>query len=364
VIPPAASKAWIWVNAVQEFSKGKPPAGVFFDSDFSTIDTILAMSVLYGLQGKNDCRVAIVSMSRANLAVAGFADAVERFYKGPAGNFSQVPPIGMRTEGPAGDTSPAFTVPFQKKNADGAAVYKNQVKSEIDTGDPNTLFRNYLEAQYDQNAFWVLGGPATNLAAALAFPGMPELIAAKIKYLVVSAGAFPNGPADNRIRGDIAAARKVFAEWPTPIVACGREVGAGLPFPGASIDKEFAEQVHDNPVADAYRAYRPMPYDAPSWDMAAALYAGRPKEGYFKLSGPGSIIVQNDGLTSFSASAEGKHQYLILDQQQKDRILKTYVELASAKPVPPKRFRPADAADPQKEQKKPAADPEKPPPNE
>lgn len=349
---------------MQEFSKGKPPAGVFFDTDFSAIDAVLAMSILYGLQGKNDCRVAIVSMSRPNLAVAGFADAVERFYKGPAGNFSQVPPIGMRTEGLAGDTSPAFTVPFEKKNADGSTLYKNQVKSEIDTGDPNTLFRNYLEAQYDLNAFWVLGGPATNLASALAFPGMPELIAAKIKYLVVSVGAFPNGPADGRIKGDITAARRVFAEWPTPIVACGREVGAGLLFPGASIDKEFAEQVHDNPVADAYRACHTMPYDAPSWDMAAALYAGRPKEGYFKLSGPGTIVVQDDGRTSFSDSDKGKHQYLILDREQKDRILKTYVELASAKPVPPKRFRPADdAADPQQEQKKPAADAVKPPDN-
>jgi len=349
---------------VQEFSKGKPPAGVFFDTDFSAIDAVLAMSILYGLQGKNDCRVAIVSMSRPNLAVAGFADAVERFYKGPAGNFSQVPPIGMRTEGLAGDTSPAFTVPFEKKNADGSTLYKNQVKSEIDTGDPNTLFRNYLEAQYDLNAFWVLGGPATNLASALAFPGMPELIAAKIKYLVVSVGAFPNGPADGRIKGDITAARRVFAEWPTPIVACGREVGAGLLFPGASIDKEFAEQVHDNPVADAYRACHTMPYDAPSWDMAAALYAGRPKEGYFKLSGPGTIVVQDDGRTSFSDSDKGKHQYLILDREQKDRILKTYVELASAKPVPPKRFRPADdAADPQQEQKKPPVDAVKPPDN-
>ncbi len=339
---------------MQEFSKGKPPAGVFFDSGFSTIDSLLAMGLLYGLQGKNDCRVAIVSMSRPNLAVAGFADAVERFYKGPAGNFSQVPPIGMRTEGSPGDTSPAFILPFEKKNAEGALVYTNQVKREIDTGDPNTLFRNYLEAQYDQNAFWVLGGPATNLASALDFGGMRELIAAKIKYLVVSAGAFPNGPADGRIKADIAAAKRVFADWPTPIVACGREIGSELPFPGASIDKEFAEQVHDNPVADAYRAYHAMPYDAPSWNMAAALYGGRPKEGYFKLSGPGTIVVHDDGRTSFDNSDKGKHQHLILDPTQKDRILKTYVELASAKPVPPKRFRPADAADVRQEQKKPA----------
>jgi hypothetical protein len=292
---------------VQQFSKSKPAIGVFFDSDFSTIDSVLAVALLHGLQGKNDCRVTMVSVSRPNLAVVGFIDTVERFYRGPAGNFAQVPPIGMPTSGEPGETSPAFTAPFEKKG-----VYKNEVRSIIETGDPSTLIRNYLQAQYDQNAVYVLGGPATNLAAALDFQPIPELLAAKVRYLVVS---------DAGLQADASASKKLFASWPTPIFVCGKEIGSELLFPGACIDKEFAEQVKDNPVADAYRAYRPMPYDAPSWSMAAALYAVRPKEGYFKLSGP---------------------QTLTLDPSEKERILKTYVELASAKPAPPKRFRPMD----------------------
>jgi inosine-uridine nucleoside N-ribohydrolase len=342
-----------------QLGKGKPAAGVFFDSDFSSIDSFLAVSMLYGLQGKNDCKMAILCLSRPNLAIAGFADAVQRFYHGPPSVFSQLPPVGFRTEGPPGPTSPAFTVPFQKKKADGTPAYKNEVRSVIDTGDPNTLFRNYLEAQYDQNAFFVLAGPATDLAAALDFPGIPELITAKIKYLVVSAGSFPNGPAESRIEADISAARKVFAEWPTPIIACGSEVGAALPFPGASIDKEFAAAVPDNPVADAYRAYRTMPYDAPASDVAAALYAGRPKEGYFKVSSPGVVTVNDDGRTSFAAADGGKHQYLIVDPAQKDKVLHTYVELAGAKPAPPRRFRPDAAQDEKKAEaaEKPAAPP-------
>jgi inosine-uridine nucleoside N-ribohydrolase len=327
---------------MQEFSRAKPPAGAFFDTDFSTIDSVLAVAILHGLQSKNDCRVAIVTMSRPNLAVAGFIDTVERFYRGPAGNFAQVPPVGMRTVGAAGETSRAFTEPFQKKKPDGTPVYRNQVQTVIDTGDPITLFRNYFEAQYDQHAFFVLSGPATNLAAALEFPGMKDLIAAKIKYLVMAAGAFPNGPADARIKADVAAARKVLAEWPTPIIACGNEVGAALEFPGASIDKEFAAAVPDNPVADAYRAYQAMPYNASAPGVAAALYAGRPNEGYFKLSGAGTITVHEDGRTSFAASEKGRHQYLVVDPAQKEKVLAAYVELASAKPAPPRRFRPVD----------------------
>jgi inosine-uridine nucleoside N-ribohydrolase len=320
---------------------GRPQAqGAFFDTDFATIDDLLAVSLLYGLQAKNDCRVAVVTMSRPNLAVAGFADAVVRFYHGPAGNFSQLPPIGMRTQGSAGETSPAFTSPFEKKKPDGTPIYKNQVRSVIDTGDPVTLIRNYLEAQKDQGAFFVLSGPASNLAAALAFPGLKPLIAAKIKHLVIAAGAFPEGPAEAHIKADIPAAAKLFAEWPTPIIAAGAEIGATVEFPGASIDKQFAQNTPENPVADAYRAYKQMPYDAPSWAMAAALYGARPKEGYFKESAPGVIKVDAQGRTSFAPSDKGNHRYLIFDPAQKEKILTAYVDLASAKPEERRRFRP------------------------
>ena len=314
------------------------PPGAFFDSDFSTVDDLLAVSLLYGLQGKGDCRVAILSVSRQNLAVAGFVDVVQRFYHGPAGNFAQLPAIGMLTAGPAGETSPAFTAPFQKTKTDGSAVYKNHVKSVIDTGDPGTLLRNYLEAQTDKGSFVILSGPATNLAAALTFRGLKELIATKCRMLVVAGGTFPEGAPEAHIKADIAAAKKVFAEWPTPIVASGAEIGAALEFPGAAIDKQFAEAVPDNPVADAYRAWKPMPYDTPSWAMAAALYAARPKEDYFKVSGPGKIVVDDQGRTSFVPAENGTHHYLMIDPAQKEKIITAYVELASAKPEV-RRFR-------------------------
>ena len=94
-------------------------------------------------------------------------------------------------------------------------------------------------------------------------------------------------------------------------------------------------------VVDAYCAFKPMPYDAPTGGMAAVLYAIRPQEGYFKLSEPGVIQVLGDGRTRFTPSAGGKHRYLILDPAQRERIVKTYTEIASAKPAPRQpRFRP------------------------
>jgi hypothetical protein len=321
-----------------QFGKGKPAAGAFFDSDFSTFDSVLAQALLHGLQGKNDCRVAVVTLSRPNLAVAGFADMVERYYRGPAGNFAQVPPVGMRTSGQPGITSPAFTEPFSLTKADGTPLFLNHVKRVLDTGDPNTLIRNYLEAQYDNNGFFILAGPATNLAAALEFRGIRELIIAKTNYLVAACN----------VEADRAAARKVFAEWPTPIY----EVGPAIPFPVASMEKEFVAVNPENPMIAAYRSWKPQLSDAPAPAAAATLHAARPKEGYFKVSEPGTIAVQSEGPAAFTPSPQGTHYRLTMDPEKQDKVIQAWVELASAKPVLPQRFRPP--ADEKKDEKKPA----------
>ena len=95
-----------------------------------------------------------------------------------------------------------------------------------------------------------------------------------------------------------------------------------------------------------------MPYDTPAPAMVATLYAARPKEGYFKVSDPGTITLRDDGHAVFTASAQGKHYNLTVDPEKQQKVLQTWVELASAKPVLPQRFRPPVAADDQKDNKK------------
>lgn len=324
-----------------QFGRGKPSAGVFYDSDFRDMDSVLGISMFYGMQNKNDCRVALICMSRADLKSAGYLDLVNRFYHGPAAVFNQLQPIGMPADARPTPAPEPFVKTFDRKKADGTPAYVNQVKTVIETADPNTLYRNYLEAQYDQNCFFFLDGPATNLVAALDFRGVKELLAAKCKYLVVVNPELHS-------KSDLPAAKRLFKEWPTAIITAGAELGKALPFPGASIDKEFAA-VPDHPVADAYRLWDPKHGDIPATAMAAALYAARPKENYFKISEPGVIEISNDGTPVFTASTQGKHQVLNPDPAQKDKVLKDFVELASAKPAPPIRFRPNADKDKDKE---------------
>jgi inosine-uridine nucleoside N-ribohydrolase len=246
------------------------------------------------------------------------------------------------------DDTPMLTVPLSKKNAEGAPVYPHGIQKLNDTAEVPALIRNALTSQQDQNCIVVITGPATNLASVLNVAGIKDLITRKVRYLALMGGAYPDGEPEFNIKTDIPAAKKLFAEWPTPIIASGFEVGAALPFPASSIEKDFAwSPAH--PIADAYRAYKAMPYDAPAWDMTAVLYAIRPQESYFKLSDTGTISVQDDGRTKFTAGPTGKHRYLILDPAQKERILKTFTEIASAKPVPrAPRFRPPKKDDPPK----------------
>lgn len=317
--------------------QGKAPVGIVFDSDMgNSIDDALALALLYGFDGKNEVRVVSVSVSKSNLKSAGFSEAVGRFYAGAAsgafGAVGRTLPIGMAANGKLADDTPMLVQPLAKMTADGKPVYNHGIEHVNDTAEVGALIRNAFTSQPDQNCIVVLAGPATNLAEVLRVPGAKEWIEKKVKFLVFAGGAYAGGGPEPHVKADIPAAKKLFAEWPTPIVASGHDVGAELLFPGASIEKDFAWST-DHPVVDAYRAAGKMPYDAPTWAMTAVLYAAHPEAGYFKISDPGVITVADDGRTTFTPSPSGKHRHLILDPAQKDRVIKTYIEVASAKPV-------------------------------
>ena len=310
---------------------GKPPVGIVFDADLgNNIDDALALALLYGFQGKNEERVISVSTTKSSLKAAIFADILVRFYTGEPNAFAGVTPIGLSLSGAMAADTPLLDA------VTGKPQYPRSIVKMNDTADPLALIRNALSAQFDQNAIVVLTGPATNLDAMLAIPGSKQLVAQKVRYLVVGA--------DAQLLVDLPALQRLLAEWPTEIVFAGAELGDALPFPAASLEKDFAWSTA-HPVVDGYRAYRPMPYDAPAVAMAAALYAVRPQENYFKISAAGTASAGASGLQLAPASG-GKHRMLEFDPAQKDRILQIYAETASTKPVGrAQRFRP-----PQKKQ--------------
>ena len=202
--------------------------GIVFDSDMGrNIDGAIALAMLYSLGPKG--RVIAVGVSSSSLEAAAFCDAVGRFYSGdPAARStgtSAVLPVGLPADAPPLANTAMLSGPLGMAKPDGSPVFYHDVRSLIDTADVSVLYRNALLTQKDGEGLVVLAGPATNLAHALAVKRFADVFAAKAGLLVVAAGAYPEGRPDPRIKADIPAARQLFANWPTPIVAVGTEVG-------------------------------------------------------------------------------------------------------------------------------------------
>ena len=98
-----------------------------------------------------------------------------------------------------------------------------------------------------------------------------------------------------------------------------------------SIERDFGYVKH-HPLREGYELYKKMPYDRETWDLTAVLYAVRPDRGYFGLSEPGRITVDDQQITQFEAAANGRHRFLTVTPEQVIRVKESLVQLASQPP--------------------------------
>ena len=305
------------------------PVPVVFDTDMGNdVDDALALAVLHALESRGECRLIAVTITKDNPWTAPYVDLVNTFF-----GRAHIPVGMVKGSGVTRQDSQMIRVPATRRNPDGTPVYPRRLASGDDAPDAAGLLRRVLGEERDASVVMVQVGFSTNLAHLLDAPADVELVRRKVKLLSVMAGNFAQPKPEFNVKEDIASAKKLFELWPSPIVASGFEIGEALLFPAASIERDFG-YVADHPVAEAYRNYKRMPYDRPTWDLTAALYAVRPERGYFSVSPPGKISVDAAGLTHFAAESAGRHRYLILTEAQRARTLEALILLASE---PPKR---------------------------
>ncbi len=309
------------------------PLRVIFDTDIGNdVDDAIALAMLHALETRGEARILAVTITKDNAWAAPFVDIVNTFYGRP--NI----PIGVVRNGKTPEDSPMLRVPCERKRPDGSRVYRRRLESGADAPEAVSLLRRVLAAQPDSSVTFIQVGFSTNLARLLDSPadgssklGGRELVARKARLLVMMAGEFPTGDPEYNVKTDIPSARKVFTSWPTEIVSSGFRVGQQILFPASSIERDFS-YVAEHPIAEAYRLYEKMPYNRPSWDPTATLYAVRPNSGYFGLSPRGTITVDDEGRTHFTPSANGTRRYLILEETQRKRVLDAIVDLARQRP--------------------------------
>jgi inosine-uridine nucleoside N-ribohydrolase len=288
---------------------------------------------LHAFQSRHEVNLLAVTVTKDNKWAAPYVDLVDTFYGRPE------IPIGTVRNGKTPDSNPMIQIPSERRRADGAFVYPHQLVDGAEAPDAVSLLRRTLASQPDGSVVIVQVGFSTNLARLLrttpdsASPlDGRKLASQKVRLLAVMAGNFSDGQPEFNLAQDVPSAIDLFHEWPTPIVVSGFEIGAAMLFPASRIERDFA-YVHDHPVADAYRSYMKMPYDRPTWDLTAVLYAVRPDDGYFSISLPGIITVLPDGSSRFSLSDGGNHRYLILTEEQRERTLEAMIQLASQPPA-------------------------------
>ena len=311
------------------------PLTVIIETDLGNdVDDALALDLLYKYQDAGKIRLLAVNLNKNGQAPAEYADILNTWYGYPD------TPVGIIRDGAdcetdAGNYAKAVV---DLKDSLGNPLFARSHPDYDNYPEAVTLYRKLLAGEPDNSVVIASVGFSTNLIRLLETPADEyskltgkELVEKKVKLLVTMAGCF-NDPSlhEYNVVKDIPAAKVIFGEWPTPVVTSPFEVGIRIQYPATSIENDFG-WAPQHPVVEAYKAYLPMPYDRPTWDPTAVLYAVEGGD-WFTVSEPGRIVVTDEGSTLFEADEAGTRRYLSVTDEQAKAILDHFVEVITSEP--------------------------------
>ena len=300
------------------------------------VDDALAVDLAYKFVDEGKMNLLAICINKEGSAPGEFVDILNTFYGHPD------TPIGVIREGAAceDDAVNYAKAVVNMKNEAGEPAFARSVSDYDALPEAPELYRKILSSRKDKSVTIVSVGFSTNLIRLLetapdAYSPLDgrALVAKKVKNLVVMAGDFENPDVhEYNVWKDVPAAKVIFEEWPTPVVASPFELGIQTCYPATSIENDF-DWALLHPVVEAYKAYLPMPYDRPMWDPTALLYAVEGSK-WFAVSPMGRVAVEGEGSTLFTEDETGDRQYLSVDENQAKAIVDYFVEKISAKALP------------------------------
>lgn len=313
------------------------PVKLIFDTDIGNdVDDAMAMAVIHALAGRGECELLAVTVTKDNPYAAAMVDLLNTFYGRPD------VPIGVVRGGKTPDDG-KYLRPVAEAQDNGKPRYPHDLTDGRKAPEATAVLRKALAAQPDGSVVVVQVGFSTNLARLL--ESGPDgvspldgkaLVKRKVRLLSAMAGAFTPELRKKRFREynvvtDLPAARRVFHEWPTPVVTSGWEIGHAVQHPGASMREDY-RYVERHPLVEAYDYYRGLKNDQPTYDLTSVLYAVRPERGYFTLSEPGRIVVEEDGFSRFEPDPAGQHRVMSVTPEQVARVREALALLCSEPP--------------------------------
>ncbi|MVM39672.1 nucleoside hydrolase [Spirosoma sp. HMF3257] len=196
------------------------------------------------------------------------------------------------------------------------ANYPHRIQSNSEVPDAVDLYRQILAKQPDHSVTIITVGFVTNLANLLASKpdqysklSGRELVALKVKELVSMAGKFPGGREYNVFR-DTPSSKIIFANWPTPILMSGFEIGQKI-HSGLPLTQNAA--IKHSPVKDVFRISLPKAAEDKngrmSWDQTAVLVGVMGYAPYYTVKS-GRLTMNADGSNGWDDTGKG-HQHLV-----------------------------------------------------
>jgi len=328
------------VSTIQSTVEAGEPVKLIFDTDIGNdIDDALALAVIHALQSRGECELLAVTSSKDNPYSSLCCDVINTFYGHPE------IPLGRVHQGVTPKEG-SYVRKVVDYSVEGKPLFPRHYQRVEDIPEAVTVLRKILAAQPDQSVVLVVVGFSTNIARLLKSPGDEscsltgkELVTQKVKLLSQMIGRFdkekPVSFHEYNVKVDISAARTLYELWPprVPIVVSGWEVGRAIQNRASSIIKDY-NYVKFHPIKIGYEYWHQMPYDRPTYDLTSVLYAVRPERGYFGLSKPGKLTVNEQGKLEHSTSHEGNHRYLTVTPQQIVRSQEVLESLSSQPPTP------------------------------
>ncbi|GAB3029894.1 nucleoside hydrolase [Spirosoma pulveris] len=284
------------------------PVSVIFDTDMGPdYDDVGAITMLHAYADAGQARILATIASTNYPNVTPVLSVLNTYFNRP------YIPIGVPKGEAVGDKD------TQHWSDTLVARYPHKVKSNSEVPDAVALYRQLLAKQPDQSVTIITVGFLTNLANLLnSSPDQysslsgKELVTKKVKKLVSMAGKFPSGREYN-VHRDVASSKTVFANWPTPILMSGFEIGekihSGLPLTQNA-------RIRNSPVKDVFRISLPKAAEDKngrmSWDQTAVLVGVKGYAPYYTVKS-GRLTMNADGSNGWNDAGKG-HEYLVVSR--------------------------------------------------
>lgn len=263
------------------FNKKYPAVNIIFDTDIAPdYDDVGAMALLHAFADEGEANILATISSNAFETTGPTISVLNTYFNRPD------IPIGVTKKEFPNKECP------QKWAQDIIKKYPHSLKSNDEAMDAVALYRKVLASQADNSVTIVTVGFFTNLAGLLDSKGDAyspldgkTLVAKKVKRLVSMAASLKDGNSgyEFNVLTDAAASKKVFEEWPTPVILSGFEIGEKI-LTGISLINNH--EIQNSPVKDAFAialAKDKNTIGRNSWDETTVLVAVRGIKPWFEF---------------------------------------------------------------------------------